>query len=248
MTEQRSTNQTKFVVDLGNLELPPIIERQIESEIRAVVLKALANPELGVARRLEPSIFRRFPGETLGLWIDPDHPEEGTWEDTVPGISGRSGEDMITPFATHNMAVFLSSLASTKAGGAEAIRISRVKDDLHLEQLDARGRTIMGFVLHPITNAKKKVTAVAITRKGSSGAIESLGTEERAALAAIVDELSQMKESSAPGVIFFWHQFWEAVGAGVACGLAAVEGGANPVADGECILATGNMLGGDDDE
>ena len=84
MTEQRKTNRTRFVVDLGDLELPPIIERQIEAEIRAVVLKALTHPELGVARRLDPSIFHVFPGRTLGLWIDPDDPEKGSWEDTVP--------------------------------------------------------------------------------------------------------------------------------------------------------------------
>jgi hypothetical protein len=84
MTEQGSTNQTKFVVDLGSIKLPPIIQRQIETEIRAVVLRALTNPELGEARRLDPSIFGTFPGRTLGLWIDPEHPERGSWEDTVP--------------------------------------------------------------------------------------------------------------------------------------------------------------------
>ena len=84
MTERHSTSQTRFVVDLGDIELPPIIARQIEAEIRAVVLKALTNPEVGEARRLDPSIFRYFPGRTLGLWIDPDHPEKGSWEDTVP--------------------------------------------------------------------------------------------------------------------------------------------------------------------
>jgi hypothetical protein len=75
----QSTCAQWFVVDLGNIKLPPIIVRQIESEIRAVVLKALANPELGEARRPDPSIFRYFPGRTLGLWIDPDHPERGSW-------------------------------------------------------------------------------------------------------------------------------------------------------------------------
>jgi hypothetical protein len=84
MTEQGSASQTKFVVDLGSIKLPPIIQRQIEAEIRAVVLRALTNPELGEARRLDSSIFGIFPGRTLGLWIDPEHPERGSWEDTVP--------------------------------------------------------------------------------------------------------------------------------------------------------------------
>jgi hypothetical protein len=75
---------TKFVVDLGSLKLPEIIERQVESEIRAVVLKALSQPDIAEIRRLDPGIFGRFDGRTLGLWIDPDHPERGSWEDTVP--------------------------------------------------------------------------------------------------------------------------------------------------------------------
>jgi hypothetical protein len=65
MAEQRSISRTRFVVDLGDLELPPIIERQIEYEIRAIVLKALTNPELGAVRRLNPSVFGIFPGRTL---------------------------------------------------------------------------------------------------------------------------------------------------------------------------------------
>jgi hypothetical protein len=244
MTEQPSTSQTRFVVDLGNVELPPIVERQIESEIRAVVLKALTNSELGVARKLDPSIFRHFPGQTLGLWIDPDHPEDGSWEDTVPG-------GVHDPFVTHNMAAFPSRLASTKATGAEAIRISRVKKDLQLEQLDARGQTIIGFVLHPITNnTKKKVTDVEITRMGSSQTSESLGAEERAALATMVDEFSQIKESIAPGVAFrsFWKDLLGAIDTGIACGLAGVEAGANPIADAACIAAASAWLGDDDDD
>ena len=84
MTEEASTSKTRFLVDLGNLELPPLVARQIESEVRAVVLKALTNPEVGGLKKLDPSIFKYFPGRTLGLWIDPQHPEKGSWEDTVP--------------------------------------------------------------------------------------------------------------------------------------------------------------------
>jgi hypothetical protein len=247
VTEQRSNNRTKFVVDLGNLELPPIIERQIESEIRAVVLKALTNPELGVARQLDPSIFGRFPGRTLGLWIDPDHPEEGSWEDTAPRIPGRSREGVVTPFVSHNVAVFRSKLASTKAHGAEAIRISRVKNgDVHIEQLGARGQTVVEFVLHPITSSAKEVTAVEIKRIDSSGPDLSLGRKDRLALAAIVDELRQFKESSAPGVIYFWSQLLAVTEMVLACGAAVLEGAANPAADAACVLSAGHLPGPDD--
>src|SRR5205085_808759 len=159
-----------------------------------------------------------------------------------------------TPFTSHNVAVFRSKLTSSRAGGTEAIRISRVKDDLHLEQLGGRGQTIVGFVLHPITGGAKKgrkVTAVEITRMDSRGESSSLGRRDRAALAAIVDELSQFKESSsttAPGVAYFWHELWTAVDAGIACGLAGVEGGLNPIADAGCAVATGLTLDDDDDD
>ena len=81
--DSRESEGTRFVVDLGALKLPELLERQVESEIRAVVLKALAAPEVSAIRELDPRIFATFPGATLGIWIDPDNPERGTWEDTV---------------------------------------------------------------------------------------------------------------------------------------------------------------------
>jgi hypothetical protein len=183
--------------------------------------------------------------------IDPEHPEQGTWEDTVP-----DREDGITPFVTRNRAVFATRLASTKAGGGEAIRISRMGIELHLEQLDALGQSIGSFVLRPLVDttekAKTKVTSVEITRTGSDsdGTSESLGPQDRAALAAIVDELSQFRgeQASSPGVIYFWRGLLEAIDAGIACGLAGVEGGLNPVADVGCSVAAGLMLDDDDDD
>ncbi len=133
----------------------------------------------------------------------------------------------VTPFVTHNKAVFPTRLASTKAGGAEAIRVSRMKDDLYLEQLDARGQAIVSFVLHPIVDKMKKVSSVAITRTDSDSNVtpSSLGREDKAALAAIVDELQQIKgeQPSSPGVIFFWRGLLEAIDAGIACGLAELN-------------------------
>jgi hypothetical protein len=104
------------------------------------------------------------------------------------------------------MAVFPSRLASSKAAGVKGIRVSRVKHDLHLEQLDARGQKIIGFVMHPIIKANK-VMAVEFVRMGASGTHSLLAAAERAALAVITDELSQFKGeagcSDAPTVIYF---------------------------------------------
>lgn len=76
-------NGSRFVVDLGSIQLPTIVEKQVETDIRAVVLEALAKTDSIRSMRLDGSIFDRFMGRTLGLWIDPDHPEEGSWEDAV---------------------------------------------------------------------------------------------------------------------------------------------------------------------
>jgi hypothetical protein len=71
MAEYRKEG-SRFVVDLGSVTLPPLMEKQVETEIRGVVLKALAESDFAARARLSHSIFDRFPGRTLGLWLDPD--------------------------------------------------------------------------------------------------------------------------------------------------------------------------------
>lgn len=247
MTERAIKESTRFMVNLGNLELPPVVARQIESEIRVVVLRALANLDTQPSKRLNPSLFGVFAGSTLGLWIDPEHPEQGSWEDTVPLVFGKNG---ITPFVTRNMALFPTKSASNKSSGAKAIRISRVNSDLHLEHLDERGQVLVSFVLHPLSDKTKKVGSVGIaqTNSGSDSKSSSLGRRDKAALAAIVDDLQHIKEElpDSPGVIYFWRDLLEAIDAGIACGLAGVEGGLNPIADVGCSVAVGLMLDDDD--
>lgn len=62
---------SRFVVDLGEVRLPALTEKQVETEIRSVVLAALAEAPEVTAMRFDRSIFGRFPGSTLGLWLDP---------------------------------------------------------------------------------------------------------------------------------------------------------------------------------
>jgi hypothetical protein len=72
MSERRQEG-SKFHVDLGEVKLPPILEKQVETEIRSVVLDALAKSDFASQARLPNSIFGHFPGHTLGLWLDPDN-------------------------------------------------------------------------------------------------------------------------------------------------------------------------------
>ena len=72
MSERKQAG-SKFYVDLGEIKLPPIQEKQVETEIRGVVLNALAKSDFASRSRLPSSIFDHFPGHTLGLWLDPDN-------------------------------------------------------------------------------------------------------------------------------------------------------------------------------
>lgn len=73
--EDKSGSQ--FIVDLGTIKLPRLVEKQVEAEIQAAVLRALAESDFGgdqQARNRIP-IWDQFPGATLGLWSgDPDKP------------------------------------------------------------------------------------------------------------------------------------------------------------------------------
>lgn len=41
MSASRASEGSRFRVDLGEVKLPPLVEQQVESEIQAVVLRAL---------------------------------------------------------------------------------------------------------------------------------------------------------------------------------------------------------------
>jgi hypothetical protein len=62
---------SRFVVDLGKVKLPRLVEKQVEAEIQAAVLRALA--ESGVSGdqqgRIQLPIRDQFPDGTLGLWV-----------------------------------------------------------------------------------------------------------------------------------------------------------------------------------
>jgi hypothetical protein len=48
-----------------------------------VVLKALAGLESEASFRLDPRVFGKFGGQTLGIWFDPDNPDIGTFGEPV---------------------------------------------------------------------------------------------------------------------------------------------------------------------
>jgi hypothetical protein len=157
----------------------------------------------------------------------------------------------ITQVVTPVMALLPTKLAPSKAAGIAAIRVSLVTTDLHVEELDASEQTIIGFVLHPLTDKTNNATGMAITQMGSSGGPSPFTAAQRVAFALIRDELSQFKEPSGPvdvkagapaEIKFDWTGFVKALAAAAACAAAAAEGGFNPIADAACVAATTDLV------
>jgi hypothetical protein len=70
---------SRFIVDLGDVKLPALVEKEVEARIRAVVLRALAENAYSTADArsrglLDTHIFDEFPGRTLGLFPDSQYP------------------------------------------------------------------------------------------------------------------------------------------------------------------------------
>jgi hypothetical protein len=191
----------------------------------------------------------------------PDHtpivfpqPIPGPQPVPVPAPAQGSGNGASSSGLTDGGETFPSQLDATKAQGIDAIRISLVQSDLHLEGLGAGGQTVVGFVFHPLVDNAQQVTAIAVTRMGSTELISPLAADERAELSTLLDELSQVKASSGQtppggpsgpgriGVVRKDDSTVEAVGAALACTAAFIELGANPIADASCIFDYGALI------
>lgn len=89
--ETESTDGSRFIVDLGDVKLPALVEKQVEAEIQAVVLRALAeNTTSSQPQARQSSIWDKFPGQTLGLW-------PGWPEGLPPGFPGTTEGQPLTP-------------------------------------------------------------------------------------------------------------------------------------------------------
>jgi hypothetical protein len=71
MDARQTTRGSRFAVDLGDVKLPGVIEKRVEAEIQAVVLRALAEVDTKGARKLDDRIKGEFPGGVLGMILEP---------------------------------------------------------------------------------------------------------------------------------------------------------------------------------
>jgi hypothetical protein len=179
---------------------------------------------------------------------DGDEPPVGGAQISVRSVGGGSE---IQPVLSSGTAVFGTKLAGSKVRGVAAIRVSRVGDDICFDQLGPRGQETGGFVLHldvKRSKGERTLKAISVTRKGSKQTGSPLGKAEREDLASIVDELSQFRQEDHSEGSETIASIWGAIGAGIDCGLAAVELGANPIEDVACAIAAGEVLADSEDD
>jgi hypothetical protein len=249
MKTLRNRKGTKFVVDFGPVAMEESLGKELEGKIQQLALGVLAKTDY----KGDISLGGLLPPDLYGLTLDSGDEDEKT------NAEGGAIDDISRPETTATRSVrigairknitFPTKLASSKAAGVRAIRVSRVKHDIQYEQLDKHNHPITGFVLHPVINKRNKLMGVTIRPIGSTSTSQTtLGETDRLALAAIVDELSQFKQSSPTGGVSVALSWWGVIGTGISCGLAAVEGGANLYEDGACAAGIIDVLAEDDDE
>lgn len=168
---------------------------------------------------------------------------------------------VLTPVVSPATILFPAALPASKAAGVAAIRVSRVNNDLNLEELNAQGGTIIGFTFDPIiSSGTTNVTGISVTQMGSSATPSTLTPAQLSALTLITNELQQYKASQTVGPTGFGlpgaakaregksvvGSWLGTIATGIDCGLAAVEGGANPIADLACAAAYGAWVAEDD--
>lgn len=66
----KKSSSTQFVVDLGELELPAETSRQLNTEIRRLVLSTLAGLDLKGDLRIAASLPRELGPRTDGIWVE----------------------------------------------------------------------------------------------------------------------------------------------------------------------------------
>jgi hypothetical protein len=233
----------RFSIDVDGIALPDETVATIDDALQKAAVMAIASIDLRGQELTFSPVMRGM------MW--PGGDDDGGDGDEPPvggaqiGIRPVDGGSEIEPLLTPGTAVFRTKLAGSKARGVAAIRVSLAGDDIILDQLGPRGQAMGGFVLHlSVGRSKGRTTlkAVSFTRKGSKPSGSSLGKQERVDLGSIVDELSQFQQGDQPSGPETSASIWGAIGAGIACGLAAVEGGANPLADADCAIAAGEVV------
>jgi hypothetical protein len=195
MSDYQTDAGSRFVVDLGGVKLPPIAEKQVETEIRAVVLQALAENDVSARLRLPQSIFDKFPGRTLGLWLDPD--AQIPWP-TGP-LEPRDHTLIVEQVMTHPFHV-LRALGVSKGdqlpSGREVLEAT-----LDVDEIDPFVKERIGVVLEVLSQIEPVMAKPSREMKRGVAYVEDLvvGRPLTEQLRVLRDPATRAARTSAPG-------------------------------------------------
>jgi hypothetical protein len=86
--QRRRRTGSRFSVDLGGVKLPDIVEKRIEAEIQAVVLRVLADTDfrdsdLSALTPFNDWVIQELPEGTAGMILEPpdDDDDDGDSQD-----------------------------------------------------------------------------------------------------------------------------------------------------------------------
>lgn len=244
---------SRFIVDLGSIKLPPVLEKQVETDIRSVVLRALAEQDFVRSRRLQGSIFDKFPGRTLGLWIDPDHPEMGSWEDTVP-LSARDHTAIVDAVMTYPMQVlkyldWKNSEPSQVEILEAALKVQQIDDDVK-RRISAAIDVLSMLESGSVTTRRSGLSSTALKKQLSGRSIDEqirrltdgdsrLRKDE--GTAEVLDSVALMLEDGRDSIYSTDHPFYGIIAEGADDPEAVARDTVDNVKDADAI---GGALGG----
>ncbi len=144
-------------------------------------------------------------------------------------------------------AAFGQALSATaKSEGISQWRVGVTGTDLLVDGLGAKGASGFEFSV-----SQQKGNTVIACKTGDVLILDAKGNVLKMTLTPREQKLfgaaaADLDDSRAPGMkvaYLSWGGLWHAVHAGFACAAAAVEGGANVVADIDCAVTAGEVLG-----
>ncbi len=147
MKEKMKLRGTRFEVDLGDVELPSLVAKRVESDIRSTVLTALARLDSGGIRKINWHIRDPWNG-TFGMILDPRDPGLPDPLDSG-GVPEIGDHEIILSAVMHNAVSILKTLdyekGDTKPSGPEVLRAA-----LKVKEIDARTRARIESVLEVV--------------------------------------------------------------------------------------------------
>lgn len=173
---------SRFVVDLGDIKLPPALEKRVEAEIQASVLRALAENSLGASQRGQkgriptiwdiPDFWDKFPGGLAGLWIgDQYKPPTILRSSSSGGLHTLTVQDhtlIMDAVMAHPLEVFrnLPKRYKSRAGGSPSAT-EMLEAALQVEQIDDYTKSRMQIVLEVLPQFEEAQASAPVSVKRS---------------------------------------------------------------------------------